>query len=49
MLWQVILKTVYEIIALPLTIRVVKALKKHEGEDVYDNNISYNIFKIKDL
>ncbi len=43
---QVILKTVYEIIVLPLTIRVVKALKKHEGEDVYDNGISYNIFKI---
>ena len=43
---QVILKTVYEIIVLPLTIRVVKALKKHEGEDVYDNGISYNIIKI---
>ena len=43
---QVILKTVYEIFALPITIRVVKALKKHEGVDVYDRNISYNIFKI---
>ena len=31
MVWQVILKTVYEIIALPITIRVVKALKKYEG------------------
>ena len=27
-------------------IRVVKYVKKHEGEDVYDNNISYNVFKI---
>ena len=49
MLWQVILKTVYEIIVLPVTIRVVKAIKKHEGEDVYDNNISYNVFKIFSL
>lgn len=45
MVWQVILKTVYEIIALPITIRVVKALKKFEGEDVYDEGISYGWFK----
>lgn len=45
MMWQVILKTVYEIIALPITIRVVKALKKYEGEDVYDEGISYGWFK----
>lgn len=45
MVWQVILKTVYEIIALPITIRVVKALKKYEGEDVYDEGISYDWFK----
>lgn len=45
MVWQVILKTVYEIIALPITIRVVKALKKYEGEDVYDKGISYGWFK----
>lgn len=45
MVWQVILKTVYEIIALPITIRVVKAFKKYEGEDVYDEGISYGWFK----
>lgn len=45
MVWQVILKTVYEIIALPITIRVVKALKNYEGEDVYDEGISYDWFK----
>lgn len=45
MVWQVILKTVYGIIALPITIRVVKALKKYEGEDVYDEGISYGWFK----
>ena len=49
MLWQVILKTAYEIVVLPLTIRVVKYVKKHEGEDAYDNNISYNVFKIFSL
>ena len=46
MLWQVVLKTVYEVIALPITIRVVKALKSHEGEDVYDNDVNYSIWKI---
>ena len=46
MLWQVVLKTVYEIIVLPVTIRVVHALKKHEGEDVYDEGINYNVLRI---
>ena len=44
MLWQVVLKTAYEVIALPVTMNVVRLVKKHEGEDVYDNGISYNIF-----
>ena len=46
MLWQVLLKTVYEVIALPVTIRIVKALKEHEGEDAYDNDVNYSIWKI---
>ena len=46
MLWQVLLKTVYEVIALPITIRIVKALKEHEGEDAYDNDVNYSIWKI---
>ena len=49
MLWQVVLKTAYEIVVLPATIRIVKAIKEHEGEDVYDNGISYNVFKIFSL
>ncbi len=49
MIGQVILKTLYEIIALPVTIRVVRALKAHEGEDVYDEGISYNVLKIFQL
>lgn len=44
MLYQVLLKTCYEIVALPVTIRVVRAVKKYEDEDVYDENVSYSIF-----
>ena len=46
---QVILKTLYEIIVLPVTIRVVKAAKRHEGEDAYDNGINYSIWKVFSL
>lgn len=46
---QVTLKTLYEIIVLPVTIRVVNFTKKHDHEDVFDNNIAYNIFKVKEL
>ena len=46
MLWQVLFKTVYEVIALPITIHIVKALKEHEGEDAYDNDVNYSIWKI---
>ena len=46
MLWQVILKTAYEVVVLPITIRIVHALKSKEGEDVYDEGINYNVFKI---
>lgn len=49
MLIQAILKTMYEIIILPVTIRVVKYIKKVDGSDVYDKHISYNVLKIKDL
>ena len=40
---QIVLKSMYEVIILPVTIRVVKAIKKIDGSDVYDTNISYNI------
>ena len=43
---QVVLKTLYEILVLPVTIRVVKVAKRYEGEDVYDNNVNYSIWKI---
>lgn len=43
---QVVLKTLYEILVLPVTIRVVRATKRYEGEEVYDNNVNYSIWKI---
>ena len=39
---QIVLKSLYEVMILPVTIRVVKAIKKIDGSDVYDTNISYN-------
>ena len=45
---QVSLKTIYEIIALPMTIRVVNFTKKHDHEDVFDTDVAYNIFKVKE-
>ena len=49
MLIQVVAKTAYEIVVLPVTIRVVDALKKIEGVDIYDEDISYNILKIREI
>ncbi|MBO7497690.1 MAG: queuosine precursor transporter [Bacteroidaceae bacterium] len=49
MVLQVTAKTLYEIIVLPITTRVVRYMKRREGTDTYDTNISYNIFKIKEL
>lgn len=49
MLTQTGMKTAYEIIILPFTNRVVKWVKKKEEEDVYDEEVSYNPFKIKEI
>lgn len=49
MLVQAVAKTLYEILALPVTIRVVRCVKRREGSDVYDRDISYNILNIKEL
>lgn len=46
---QIVLKSLYEVLILPVTIRVVKAIKRIDGSDVYDEGISYNILKIKDI
>ena len=49
MLWQVVLKTIYEVLALPITVRIVRAMKQHEGDDVYDTDESYNVWKVFSL
>ncbi len=46
MFWEFLLKTLYEVVILPVTIRVVCRVKRVEGADVYDRDISYNILKI---
>ena len=42
-LWQVVIKTLYEVIILPITIRIVAWLKRTEGTDVYDEDVHYSI------
>lgn len=49
MLVQVTLKTLYEILVLPVTIRIVRYVKAKEETDVYDTDISYNPFNLKEL
>ena len=46
---QIVLTSMYEVMILPVTICVVKAIKKVDGSDVYDTDISYNVLKIKDI
>lgn len=46
---QVSAKVLYEVLILPLTKGVVGRLKRREGIDTYDTDISYNPFKIRDL
>lgn len=46
---QIFAKTAYEIVVLPVTIRIVNVLKQRENMDAYDTDISYNILKIKDI
>ena len=45
---QVIIKTLYEIIALPVTIRLVRKLKSIEG-DVTDGDISYKWWRVNEI
>lgn len=46
---QAFLKSFYEVIILPITVRVVKYIKKVDGCDVYDVGTSYNPLKIGDI
>jgi uncharacterized integral membrane protein (TIGR00697 family) len=46
---QMAMKTGYEILVLPLTNVVVRWVKRIEGIDMLDENVSYNPFRISDL
>jgi len=46
---QALLKTLYEILILPVTIRVVHYIKRVDETDAYDEGISYNVWKVKEL
>ena len=43
MVSQIVIKTLYEIVILPITIRIVAWLKRTEGMDVYDDGVSYSV------
>lgn len=49
MVVQIVGKTLYEIAVLPITIRVVRFVKRYESTDIYDKDVSYNILKVKDI
>lgn len=44
MLTQICLKTLYEVVLLPVTVRIVRYVKRYEQTDVYDIDISYRPF-----
>ena len=46
---QAMLKTVYEILILPVTIWVVGFVKRVEGVDTFDTDLSYNLFRMKEI
>jgi len=46
---QALMKTFYEIIILPVTIIAVKFVKKVERIDTFDQNLSYNLFRLKEI
>ena len=47
-LTQVTVKTLYEVLVLPLTSHIARRLKATEGIDTYDYDISYNPFILND-
>ena len=46
---QALAKTLYEVLVLPVTVRAVRYVKRVDGCDVYDTDVSYNILKLKQL
>jgi len=48
-LTQTVLKSLYEVFVLPVTILVVRYVKTIDNSDTYDTDISFNPFRIKDI
>lgn len=48
-LTQAIIKTLFELVLLPVTIYAVKLIKRVDNIDTFDVGISYNPFKVSDL
>lgn len=46
---QIVLKSMYEVVILPVTVRVVRYVKRVDGSDVYDEGISYKIWKVGEI
>jgi uncharacterized integral membrane protein (TIGR00697 family) len=46
---QAMVKTAYEILILPVTLWVVGWVKRAEGVDTYDEAVSYNLFRVKEI
>lgn len=46
---QAMVKTAYEILILPVTLWVVSWVKRAEGVDTYDEQVSYNLFRVKEI
>ena len=46
---QAIIKILFEVVLLPVTIHVVNLIKKIDNIDTFDIGVSYNPFKIKEL
>lgn len=46
---QIVLKTAYEIVILPVTIKVVNYIKRIDECDAFDVNVSYKFWRIGDL
>ena len=43
---QWVFKSVYEALATPITYVVINFIKRKEGIDVYDRDVSFNPFKV---
>ena len=46
---QALIKTVFEIVILPLTVIIVRKVKQAEGIDTFDFSVSYNPFRLKSV